>query len=344
MEHPLSRLLGEYQYSVHMLLQPVGAAVEKAGGLPQLDIRLDNKGLDRKPSIPPSSQDAAENDVDDDALLELLYDDDEDEGTPSPNLQNRSEDRYVQHPITLDDKLDRLKRELLSQQNGASEKAENEADSRTRNGEVVYENTKESDSHVYQELENAPMFDREDFDLEKNESYCTLPLPNHTQAPPTDSVPSDPSHAHPNVTESKAARSRAEMYVNLDNIAARVKEQEMTPDAHEYETLDNVFTEERGTEEGHEDDGEYEFPDGGLMSHPPPPPTDIELGELTVFRNLPPLVCSAHLGDEVAMNKLSATASYVLGDVVKKIHTSLSEWVGGWSMGIGASWYNLERS
>ena len=49
-DHPLNRLLGECQYNVYMMLQPVGSAIEKAGGLPRLDIRLDNCGMDRKPS------------------------------------------------------------------------------------------------------------------------------------------------------------------------------------------------------------------------------------------------------------------------------------------------------
>ena len=33
-----------------MMLQPVGSAIEKAGGLPKLEIRLDDCGMDRKPS------------------------------------------------------------------------------------------------------------------------------------------------------------------------------------------------------------------------------------------------------------------------------------------------------
>ena len=49
-DHPLNRLLGECQYNVYMMLQPVGSAIEKAGGLPRLHIRLDNCGMDRKPS------------------------------------------------------------------------------------------------------------------------------------------------------------------------------------------------------------------------------------------------------------------------------------------------------
>ena len=49
-DHPLCRLLGECQYNIYMMLQPVGTAIEKAGGLPRLEIRLDNCGMDRKPS------------------------------------------------------------------------------------------------------------------------------------------------------------------------------------------------------------------------------------------------------------------------------------------------------
>ncbi len=49
-EHPLARLLAEGQYNVFMMLQPLVSAIEKAGGLPYLEIRLDNCSLDRKPS------------------------------------------------------------------------------------------------------------------------------------------------------------------------------------------------------------------------------------------------------------------------------------------------------
>lgn len=49
-DHPLAKLLGEGQYNVYMMLQPVVLAIERAGGLPHLEIRLDNCGLDRKPS------------------------------------------------------------------------------------------------------------------------------------------------------------------------------------------------------------------------------------------------------------------------------------------------------
>lgn len=43
-DHPLSRLLGEYQMEVFSLLKPVHSAVERAGGLPCLDIRLKSEG------------------------------------------------------------------------------------------------------------------------------------------------------------------------------------------------------------------------------------------------------------------------------------------------------------
>ena len=39
-DHPLSRLLGEFQLEVFTLLKPVHVAVEKAGGLPRLNISL----------------------------------------------------------------------------------------------------------------------------------------------------------------------------------------------------------------------------------------------------------------------------------------------------------------
>ncbi len=48
-EHPLARLLAEGQFQVYTVLQPLVTAIEKAGGLPKLEIRLDNCSLDRKP-------------------------------------------------------------------------------------------------------------------------------------------------------------------------------------------------------------------------------------------------------------------------------------------------------
>lgn len=43
-DHPLAKLLGEGQYNVYLMLKPISSAIEKAGGLPSIDIRLDEGG------------------------------------------------------------------------------------------------------------------------------------------------------------------------------------------------------------------------------------------------------------------------------------------------------------
>ena len=48
-DHPLARLLGEGQYSVYTMLKPVGSAIEKAGGLPYVEIKLDEGGVTQIP-------------------------------------------------------------------------------------------------------------------------------------------------------------------------------------------------------------------------------------------------------------------------------------------------------
>ena len=60
-----------------------------------------------------------------------------------------------------------------------------------------------------------------------------------------------------------------------------------------------------------------ESTDGGLLSRPPEPEV--------VFKNLPPLVCAAHFGDESSLTKLSDTASSVIKEAIKIIQNILSE-------------------
>lgn len=313
------------------MLRPVGAAVEKAGGLPQLNIQLDNRGLDRKPSIedkphPPVSHDQPPAD-DSDALLELLCDEEDDILPPAlTGIQTQQDSGQPVGVLSFDSKFERLKKELLSEggQNGNGDEAQ--GGTKNGNGGPVYENTRESDSHHKvpgneDELTNAPMFDGTDqrdsetFDLRHNECYDSVSASNSCEPPPTHS-PLD----------------KKDLYENLDDLEKYIKEESghVPANGREYEDLDNIFA-DNTNEEGHY----YDIPDGGMLSRqdPPPEPEQIELAEVLPFKNLPPLVCTAHLGDEVAMRKLADTAASVLREVVKHIHSSLGKWVGvaGWA-------------
>ena len=179
MDHPLSRLLGEYQYTVVMTLQPVVSAVEKAGGLPRVDIWLDTdngKGSSHSDSRGGEGGRGYNTDAvgyEDDDLLKMLSEEDDDAFSPlsPPGEPEPEKDAF-------DEKLERLKRELT--QPAATEGSRYEAEakngnlqSRYSNGDYMYENTRKSnpDSRVYQntmesledmELSNAPVFDSED--------------------------------------------------------------------------------------------------------------------------------------------------------------------------------------
>ena len=327
-------MLGEYQYDIYNALLPVGAAVEKAGGFPKLDIRLDNSGLDRKPSIEdmPRPPDPPGGDDSDD-LLDLLCDDDDDDVGSFPVLIHQSDQsRGAVGSNTFDNKLELLKKELMSGE-GEGEEGENGAGKDTgpphtnengdnfgsKNGEQVYQNI--SNSHLYQNvtgcdedtvLSGAPEFDgfkeeddhdTENFDLQENTSYSGI-----GKAPPIDATPT----------------SRGAVYEDMDEIAKCLKEGGGVVEAQnpQYGVADSVFS--NTDSEGHI----YDIPDGGMLSQQvevAPPP--IEMEEMLPFKNLPPLVCSAHLGDEVAMLRLADTATSVLANVVQQIHSSLGKCV-----------------
>lgn len=328
------------------MLQPVGAAVEKAGGLPQLDIRLDNSGLDRKPSIEEKphpqgeSHDATSDDSD--TLLELFSDDEDGEQDllqPSDS-PNQSEDKPIGSD-TFDSKFEQLKKELMcgsKHQNGQPD----------GNGDVVasegvgpvYENTKSSDSRFYQNviqshgdddmLSHAPMFDgyqpqegeEREFDLKENQCYGST-----GEAPPTSAAAASDvdsrerdgnlyqdADAVVRFLEEEARREQGEGQGEGPNGAPS------NDDHHDYEEMYSVFADSAKQE------GVYcDIPDGGMLSRQeiPPAPEQLELEEIVPFKNLPPLVCTARLGDEVAMRKLADTAAAVLSEVVKHIHTSL---------------------
>lgn len=355
------------------MLQPVGAAVEKAGGLPQLDIRLDNSSLDRKPSIsapaPARSHDLGPSD-DNEVLLELLCDDEDGEGEDLlPTLSNLSDDTRSIGSNTFDSKFEQLKRELMKDQNtndqvtqalagskyesGEQEQSqdndalvgskngngdrvyENTKDSNSGNGDRVYENTKDSNSMVYQNVtrpdgENeyscAPIFDRNlegDIDLQANECYSSV-----TQSHPISATPTDQEGAMPtNQAGAGNAKGHGDIYLNLDDLTKFLKEEEVKDANHQYEELDDVFTGD-ASQEGNV----YDVPDGGMLSQLaqalPPQSEQLEMEEMVSFKNLPPLVCTAHLGDEVTMRKLADTAASVITDVTKHIHDSLSKWAG----------------
>ena len=338
------------------MLRPVGAAVEKAGGLPHLDIRLDNSGLDRKPSVEEKPHPVAESAVpdDSDALLELLCDDDDDDDILSPILQgshDRSRDQSRgQKPagsLSFDSKLEQLKQELLAsseQQNGNGEEAETssengngeeaqigsgngDADSVNRSGngteEPVYENTKESDSHrVYQNVTRPDRNDDDD-ELTNAPSFDTTDQSNHLSAEGF-SLKRNECYESTSISASEAPSTRPNVYEDLDDLEKHLEkagEAEAT-NGRMYEDMDSVFVEDPNTTpHGHL----YDVPDGGMLSRqvPPPQPEQIELDEVVSFKNLPPLVCTAHLGDEVAMKKLADTAASVLTEVVKHIHSDL---------------------
>ena len=346
------------------MLRPVGGAVEKAGGLPQLDIRLDNRGLDRKPSIeeqpphppeshykvprPLESHDPAALIDESDDLLQLLCEDDDDEeeeqcghGTSPPAKPQAK----LVRGLSFNSKLEQLKLELLSQPNREGEEGSSKNGNGNKEEEPTYEDMtgSTSDSHpVYQntpcpphqdndeaELSNAPNFDTSDqqengsgtFDLKRNECYSST-TSQGGEAPPTQA------------SEGGSGRGQ-EVYQDLGELDKYLRENKEEEEegghapsnghGHEYEDLDEMFV----GKSDHEDHT-YDVPDGGVLSQlaapPPPQPEQVEMEEVLPFKNLPPLVCSAHLGDEVTLRKLADTAGSVLTQVVKHIHTSLGKY------------------
>lgn len=342
MDHPLSRVLGEYQYDIYNALLPVGAAVERAGGFPKLDIRLDNSGLDRKPSIEdgPHPQDLPGGDESDD-LLDLLCDDDADVGglpmLVHPHDQAGGLPMLVQAgeavvgSNTFDSKLERLKQELMGDENGGGEEggkngggkdtgpSENEDKFGSKNGEPVYQNVSGNVTGCDDDIivSRAPEFDSfkkegdpdaATFDLQANTCYSGI-----GKAPPIDATP----------TSRGADAAGKEVFQDLDEVARYLKEGEGIMEAQnpQYGETDSVFS-NIDNEEGHY----YDIPDGGMLGRQvevAPPPMEMEV--MLPFKNLPPLVCSAHLGDEVTMQKLADTAASVLANVVQQIHSSLGK-------------------
>ena len=80
-------------------------------------------------------------------------------------------------------------------------------------------------------------------------------------------------------------------------------------------------------------------PDGGMFSRPPVRPDEgmfnrppgssspvEEEEEPVVFKNLPPLLCILHSGDEKCLTQIADRADSVMGDVVQLIHSSLREY------------------
>ena len=382
-----------------MMLQPVGAAVEKAGGLPRLVIRLDDSGMDRKPSINVQHPSGESHDQelpsdDSDALLDLLGDEDDDSLLAASNDQSDN-----LNTGSFDAKLARLKEELLREQESNYEAVKDKIGSNTENGKSnteldsnvyqnvnrdvyqnvnrdvyqnvnrdvyqnvnqdvhqnvnrdvyqnvnqdvyqnvnqnVYQNvnhrdvngesacrTTELDSKVYQnvdravnkegcDLASAPIFDTDtEFNLQDNLAYSST-LDTVRRAPLTDATPTS-------VNKSGGMNSRGcgNIYEDVDGTTNYPKE-EKRDKSHEYEPLDDVFTKSPPAKE-------EDHTDGGMLSRQTGQQDDLKMEEMVVFKNLPPLMCTAHLGDEVAMSKLADTASSVLKEVVKDIHQSLGE-------------------
>lgn len=70
-----------------------------------------------------------------------------------------------------------------------------------------------------------------------------------------------------------------------------------------------------------------DLPDGGMLSRPqpPPPPVDTEEEEEVVFPGLVPLSCRCYYGDEEKMKELKQNAEAVLTQAVSIIRSSLGE-------------------
>lgn len=397
------------------MLQPVGAAVEKAGGLPQLDIQLD-KGLDRKPSegaaeegkpglsegggggggawqgqgrggvstqpirkvggvspqpsrgvdgtsqpprrgggvsSQPGGRGLARGGSSEDDLLELLCDEEEDEeGNEEPipaanNLSDQSSEGAI-GSNTFDSKLERLKRELLGNENGSGSRLSTGASVGSvgsKNGDVVKPSPYQAENGD-DELSSAPMFDEtetdkeeEAFNIQGNECYETTPTHSRDQG----------MRAKENVYSSTPGTNQEDTSVYetpIDAMGVGGMAGGRGPDTgknvyEDMDAIDRMMSAEGGAGPGSASDSVFtrdgeeghiycDIPDGGMMSRqtlPPLPPIEqIELEEVAMFRNLPPLVCTAHLGDEVTLKKLADTASSVITEVVKHIHSSLGKY------------------
>ncbi len=139
MDHPLSRLLGEYQYTIVMTLQPVVSAVEKAGGLPRVDIGLD-KDMQTRGTCPQHAATsvkgdnrstpaaAAAGDEEDDILTMLEDNDDDDDVLDALNNPTNSSRRpgpsseAMSDGDVFDEKLAKLRRELTQSASSGEDK------------------------------------------------------------------------------------------------------------------------------------------------------------------------------------------------------------------------------
>ena len=436
-DHPLSRLLGEYQYSVYMMLQPVGAAVEKAGGLPRLDIWLDpnTKSSENEPHTPVSGREEAEEA--DDALLELLGEDQDDMGTanwsdwhPAVADSFDSKLKRVKREITQDDTAEELcgqahsgsenKASRIEGTDSTSNKYQNvsealdeapmlDSGSNKQDGvdDGMYDNsTSNKYQNVSEALDDAPMLDsgsnkQDGVDDGMYDNSTSNKYQNVSEAlddtPMLDSGSNKPdgvydilrfsnsssrhennSHSNPfepqgsgiysfmasppitsklatDLEDSKCHINRLpccqNVYEDLNEISEQLEGRERKADVEEgrgrkadveeggthiYEMIDSVFGNKSVVSEGggtpervmcDEPVSKHDSVDGGVLSHPGGRTDEIEMNELLVFKNLPPLLCTAHLGDKVVLGELADTAGTVLTTVVKQVHQFLSKFM-----------------
>ena len=348
-----------------MTLQPIGAAVEKAGGLPQLKIWLDQdarpSATDKQPH-PPTPQSVKEEEEGEDALLELLAEEDgeDEEDDTLPDLSGPD------HQPLVTNKFKRLKGASAAQDQSADQ-LWNETHSGSKNPMSIYDNMKLTSSNRYQNVNEAldkkllcaPMFDSvpnsegsglrkqsksnakhennshshsnplEDFDMQSNDLYTMLPS---TTRPLTGNEYFTNRPPNENIYEELDDISRPQGMEERNEAGADMAESN-------YESLDSIFRSNGIASEGDitsrekmsggRQGSEHNETDGGIMSQLGvwQPKEDLpEEMELVVFQNLPPLLCSAQLGDEVVLGKLSDTANSILTAVTKQIHNSLSEY------------------
>lgn len=171
------------------------------------------------------------------------------------------------------------------------------------------ESPKTSSDNDYHVLESLAPEPSEEFSVNPNVAYGTVGVANmgmvkdeepryvyrvSAVSPPKNEVENVYSIPRSSKCVSMSNRRDSPLYEQLDKL--RVND-------HIYERLDAI-----------------EATDGAFLSRPS---EEVE----PVFKNLPPLVCATHYGDEASLNKLSDTAGSVVKEAVKNIRKLLSKCV-----------------
>ena len=332
------------------MLQPVGSAVEKAGGLPELKIELDKNQTGRNTSAedeeeeeeeegdhtydvprphPPSNEAGSKVEQSDDNRLDLLCGDEDDDdifdfsigrtnegGQPASNGTNRPDGH-----------------KMADTSNAHRGSSSSYSSSPSSSSELL--GNQGSDDAIqtsrYKNFPNKPLkknsgsnsvcMELDDMNFDPNPCYQSS-LKRSDVSPPkgqTGSIYEDPDAV-------------------LDQLEA------LKSSEHTYETMESMFPAGSSGRLGRN------LPDGGLISFPITEQPEEEEEEeeeggggegvkgeegAVEFRNLPLLMCSAHLGDQHSLVKLADTADTVLKEVVKIIHSSLGEQLLRTALAIG---------